>query len=275
LPEVTMKELLEAGVHFGHQTSRWHPKMEKYIYGGKNGIHIIDLQQTIEMLEKACEFAKQVVLSGKEILFVGTKKQAQEPIREAAERCGMPYVVERWMGGTLTNFSVIMGGIKRLEKLEKMEAEGEFEKLPKREAKLLRKQLENARRNLSGIRNMKDLPGAVFIVDVRKEETALREAKRLDIPLIALVDTNCDPTQVDYPIPGNDDAIRSIKLVADKLSEAIAEAKELLEQGAIVVESKPEVEEETEGERRELLQRAMMAEEDFREIELLEEEIDR
>ncbi|MGB9798066.1 MAG: 30S ribosomal protein S2, partial [bacterium] len=251
------------------------PKMEKYIYGGKNGIHIIDLQQTIELLEKACQFAKEVVLSGKEILFVGTKKQAQEPIKEAAERCGMPYVVERWMGGTLTNFSVIMSGVKRLEKLEKMEAEGEFEKLPKREAKFLRKQLENARRNLGGIRNMKDLPGAVFIVDIRKDETALREAKRLDIPVIALVDTNCDPTQVDYPIPGNDDAIRSIKLIADKLAESIAEAKALREQGAIVTETKPQLEEETEGERRELLERALMVEEDFGKLELMEEEIDR
>lgn len=270
-----MKELLEAGVHFGHQTSRWHPKMQKYIYAGKNGIHIIDLQQTIELLEKACEFAKEVVLSGKDILFVGTKKQAQEAIREAAERCGMPYVVERWMGGTLTNFSVIMNGVKRLERLEKMEAEGQFDTLPKREAKRLRKQLEKMRRNLNGIRNMKELPGAVFIVDIRKEETALREAKRLDIPVIALVDTNCDPTPIDYPIPGNDDAIRSIKLIADKLANAIAEAKELKEQGGIVLEEEAKEEEETEVERRALLERVLRDEEEFRRMELLEEEMDR
>lgn len=270
-----MKELLEAGVHFGHQTSKWHPKMEKYIYAGKNGIHIIDLQQTIELLEKACEFAKEVVLSGKDILFVGTKKQAQEVIREAAERCGMPYVVERWMGGTLTNFSVIMSGVRRLEQLEKMEAEGQFETLPKREAKILRKKLEKYRKNLSGIRNMKELPGAVFLVDIRKEETPLREAKRLDIPVIALVDTNCDPTLVDYPIPGNDDAIRSIKLIADKLANAISEAKELRDQGVMVIEEKPEEVEETEGERREMLERVLRDEEDFRRMELMEEEIDR
>lgn len=272
---VTMKELLEAGVHFGHQTSRWHPKMEKYIYAGKNGIHIIDLQQTIELLAKACEFAKEVVLSGKDILFVGTKKQAQEVIKEAAERCGMPYVVERWMGGTLTNFSVIMSGVKRLERLERMEAEGQFEKMPKREAKMLQKQLEKMRKNLTGIRNMKELPGAVFLVDIRKEETALREAKRLDIPVIALVDTNCDPTPIDYPIPGNDDAIRSIKLITDKLADAIIEAKELKEQGAIVVEGRVEEVEETEGERRELLERVLHDEEEFRRIELMEEEMDR
>ncbi len=270
---VTMKELLEAGVHFGHQTSRWHPKMERYIYAGKNGIHIIDLQQTIELLERACEFAKQVVLSGKDVLFVGTKKQAQEVIREAAERCGMPYVVERWMGGMLTNFPVIMEGVKRLEHLEKMEAEGKFETLSKREAKMLRKKLEKIRRNLNGIRNMKELPGAVFIVDIRKEETALREAKRLDIPVIALVDTNCDPTSIDYPIPGNDDAIRSIKLIADKISNAILEAKELKEQGVIVVEEKPE--EETRIEGRELLERVLMDEEEFKRIESMEEEMDR
>lgn len=275
MASVTMKELLEAGVHFGHQTSRWHPKMEKFIYAGKNGIHIIDLQQTIDLLEKACQFAKEVVLSGKDVLFVGTKKQAQEVIREAAERCGMPYVIERWMGGTLTNFSVIMSGIQRLEKLERMEAEGNFEMLPKREAKLLQKQLEKMRKNLSGIRNMKELPGAVFLVDIRKEETALREAKRLDIPVIALVDTNCDPTPIDYPIPGNDDAIRSIKLIADKLANAILEAKELKEQGAMVVAEKPEEVEETEGERRELLERMLRDEDEFRRMELMEEEMDR
>lgn len=275
MASVTMKELLEAGVHFGHQTSRWHPKMEKFIYAGKNGIHIIDLQQTIDLLEKACQFAKEVVLSGKDVLFVGTKKQAQEVIREAAERCGMPYVIERWMGGTLTNFSVIMSGVQRLEKLERMEAEGNFEMLPKREAKLLQKQLEKMRKNLSGIRNMKELPGAVFLVDIRKEETALREAKRLDIPIIALVDTNCDPTPIDYPIPGNDDAIRSIKLIADKLANAILEAKELKEQGAMVVAEKPEEVEETEGERRELLERMLRDEDEFRRMELMEEEMDR
>ncbi|MBC7326997.1 30S ribosomal protein S2 [bacterium] len=269
---VTMKELLEAGVHFGHQTSRWHPKMEKYIYAGKNGIHIIDLQQTIELLEKACQFAKEVVLSGKDILFVGTKKQAQEAIKEAAERCGMPYVVERWMGGTLTNFITIMSGVKRLEELERMEKAGEFDLLPKREAKMLRKQLEKARKNLGGIRNMKELPGAVYIVDLRKEETALREAKRLDIPVIALVDTNCDPTPVDYPIPGNDDAIRSIKLITDKLAEAILEAKELKEQGVLVTETRDKGVEETEGERRALLER-VLEEGDFSKEELMEEDL--
>lgn len=272
---VTMKELLEAGVHFGHQTSRWHPKMAKYIYAGKNGIHIIDLQQTIELLEKACQFAKEVVISGKDVLFVGTKKQAQEVIREAAERCGMPYIVERWMGGTLTNFPVVMNGVKRLERLEKMEAEGKFETLPKRQAKMLRKQLEKTRKNLGGIRNMKELPGAIFLVDIRKEETPLKEAKRLGIPVIALVDTNCDPAPVDYLIPGNDDAIRSIKLIADKLANAIQEAKELKEQGAVVTEEKPEEAGESESERRELLESVLKDEEDLQTMEFIEEEMDR
>ncbi len=257
MPVVTMKELLEAGVHFGHQTSRWHPNMKKYIYGGKNGIYIIDLQQTIELLEKTCEFVKQVVLQGKTILFVGTKKQAQEAVREAAERCGMPYVVERWMGGTLTNFSVIMQGVKKLEELERMEETGELDRLPKREARLLRKKLEKMRRNLTGIRNMKELPGAIFIVDIRKEETALGEAKRLEIPVIAIVDTNCDPEKVEYPIPGNDDAIRSIKLIVDKIADSICQAQQLLEQGAVIVEEEaarePErKEEELEAGRRDL-----------------------
>ncbi len=225
MPAISMKELLEAGVHFGHRTHRWNPKMKKYIYGGRNGIYIIDLHQTLKLFEDARKFIQEVAANGDPILFVGTKKQAQEAVESAAKQCGMYYVNQRWLGGMLTNNKTIQTRIARLRELEKMEADGVFESLTKKEAAKLREEREKLERYLGGIKDMPKLPGAMFIVDLKKERIALLEAKRLEIPVVAIVDTNCDPDEVDYVIPGNDDAIRAIKLICSKLAEAIAEVR--------------------------------------------------
>jgi len=226
LAVITMKQLLEAGVHFGHQTRRWNPKMKQYIFTERNGIYIIDLQKTVRKVEEAYNFIRETVGSGKSVLFVGTKKQAQETIRDEAERCGMFYVNQRWLGGMLTNFKTISSRIARLEQIEKMETDGLFDVLPKKEVIQLRKEKERLARFLGGIRNMKTLPGAVFVVDPRKERIAVAEARKLGIPIVAIVDTNCDPDEVDYVIPGNDDAIRAVKLLTSTIASAVVEAKE-------------------------------------------------
>lgn len=223
---VTMKSLLEAGVHFGHQTKRWNPKMGKYIYAARNDIHIIDLQISVGLIEEAYAFIRDIAKSGKDILFVGTKKQAQDAVREEAERCGMYYMNNRWLGGTLTNFKTIKTRIDRLKKIDQMEVTGEFDLLPKKEVAGLKDEREKLEANLGGIREMKNLPGAMFVVDLKKEEIAVKEAKRLGIPVVGLVDTNCDPDLVDYVIPGNDDAIRAIKLIASVIANAVIEANE-------------------------------------------------
>lgn len=223
---VSMKQLLEAGVHFGHQTRRWNPKMKDYIFTERNGIYIIDLQKTVRMIDIAYSFIKEVVSNGDSVLFVGTKKQAYEAIREEAQRCGMFHVNERWLGGMLTNFSTIRSRVQRLRQLEKMEEEGAFDLLPKKEVLGLRKEHEKLERFLGGIREMNRLPGAVFIVDPRKERIAVAEARKLMIPIVAIVDTNCDPDEIDYVIPGNDDAIRAIRLLTGLMADAVIEGKE-------------------------------------------------
>jgi small subunit ribosomal protein S2 len=220
-----MKELLEAGVHFGHQTRRWNPKMKRFIYAGRNGIYIIDLHQTLKQLEEAHDFVRQVAAEGGSILFVGTKKQAQEAVQEAAERCGMYYVTERWLGGMLTNYRTIWNRIQRLVELRKMEEDGSLGRLPKKEQARLMDEKGKLERVLSGIERMPGMPQAMFVVDTRQEQIAVLEAKRLKIPVVAIVDTNCDPDEIEHPIPGNDDAIRAIKLVASKMADAILEGK--------------------------------------------------
>jgi small subunit ribosomal protein S2 len=229
---VTMQQLLRAGVHFGHQKRKWNPKMAKYIFVERNGTYIIDLRQTAKMLSDAHYFLRDIVSQGEVVLFVGTKRQAAETIAEEATRCGMFYVNERWLGGMLTNFNTIKKSINRLNDLEKMEQNGTLELLPKKEVMDLKRQKEKLERNLSGIREMKKLPGAVIIIDTIKEKIAVAEANKLTIPSIAIVDTKCDPDQITYPIPGNDDAIRSIKLICEKLADAIIEGgSELLKSG--------------------------------------------
>ncbi len=223
---VTMKQLLESGVHFGHQTKRWNPKMKPYIFTERNGIYIVDLQQTVKLAEKTYNFVLDLASEGKNILFVGTKKQAQQTIKQEAERCGMPYVNERWLGGMLTNYRTIRKRIKRLEELEQMEEEGIFEVLPKKEVMQLEKERNKLDRNLGGIRNMNGIPDAVFVVDPRREEIAVAEAKKLGIPVVGIVDTNCDPDNIDYLIPGNDDAIRAVKLLTGVIANAVVEANE-------------------------------------------------
>jgi len=218
-----MKELLEAGVHFGHQTRRWNPKMKRFIYAGRNGIYIIDLHQTLKRLDKAYEFVRSVAAEGSCVLFVGTKKQAQDAVRESAERCGMYHVTERWLGGMLTNYQTIKQRIDRLGELRKMEQDGSLQQRPKKERNRLLDLKSKLERNLSGIENMPGLPRALYIVDLKQERIALLEARRLDIPVVAIVDTNCDPDEVDYPIPGNDDAIRAIRLITGKMADAVAE----------------------------------------------------
>ncbi|MEJ5170444.1 MAG: 30S ribosomal protein S2 [Fimbriimonadales bacterium] len=225
MPQLSMKELLESGVHFGHQTRRWNPKMRRYIYGARNGIYILDLYQTIELFKDALEFIKQKVEEGGSVLFVGTKKQAQAAIKEAAMRSRQFYVCERWLGGTLTNWSTIQSRIQRLKDLDRMEADGYFERLPKKEMLKRREEREKLDRYLSGIRNMDSMPSVMFVVDVNKEIIAVREARKMGIPIVAIVDTNCDPDLVDKVIPGNDDAIRAIRLVTTKVCEAILEAR--------------------------------------------------
>ena len=223
---VSMKQLLEAGVHFGHQTRRWNPKMAKYIFTERNGIYIIDLQKTVKKLEEAYNFVRDLAANGQSILFVGTKKQAQDAIKEEAERVGQYYVNARWLGGMLTNFRTMRTRIDRLAQLKKMEADGTFAMLPKKEVIKLMAEREKLEANLGGIREMKNLPGALFVVDPRKEHIAVTEARILNIPIVAIVDTNCDPDEVDYVIPGNDDAIRAVKLIAGKMADAILEGKQ-------------------------------------------------
>ncbi len=221
---VTMKSLLESGVHFGHQTKRWDPRMKKYIFAERNGIHIIDLQKTIVSIKEAYDLIREQVKSGKSILFVGTKKQAQQAIEREAQRCGMFYVSNRWLGGMLTNFSTIKKSIYRLKKIEKMEIDGTFESLTKKEVSRLNKERQRLEKNLGGIKDMKELPGAIFIIDTRKESIAVAEAKRMGIPIVSVVDTNCNPTDIDYPIPGNDDAIRAISLFTKVIADAVIDA---------------------------------------------------
>lgn len=223
---ISMKQLLEAGVHFGHQTRRWNPKMAEYIFTERNGIYIIDLQKTVKKVEEAYNFIKEVAASGKDILFIGTKKQAQESIESEAIRASMFYVNQRWLGGMLTNFKTIRKRIERLNELEKMEEDGTFEVLPKKEVINLRAEKEKLQKNLGGIKNMNGNPGAIFVVDPRKEKIAIQEAHILGIPIVAIVDTNCDPEEVDYPIPGNDDAIRAVKLLTSKIADAVIEARQ-------------------------------------------------
>lgn len=223
---VSMKQLLEAGVHFGHQTRRWNPKMAEYIFTERNGIYIIDLQKTVKKLNEAYMFARDIAADGGEILFVGTKKQAQDSIKEEAEHCGMPYVNARWLGGMLTNFTTIRTRIARLNQLRAMRDDGTFELLPKKEVIKLNLEIEKLEKFLGGIQEMKKLPGALFIVDPRKERIAVSEAKKLGIPIIAIVDTNCDPDEIDYVIPGNDDAIRAVKLIAGAMADAVLEGRQ-------------------------------------------------
>ena len=223
---ISMKQLLEAGVHFGHQTRRWNPKMGKYIFTERNGIYIIDLQKTVKKVEEAYKFVKEVSETGKPILFVGTKKQAQEAIKEDAERCGMFYVNERWLGGMLTNYKTIKTRINKLRELERMEEDGTFDVLPKKEVIKLRAEKEKLEKNLGGIKEMPELPGAMFVVDPRKENIAIQEAHRLGIPVVGIVDTNCDPEELDFPIPGNDDAIRAVKLITGAMATAVIEGRQ-------------------------------------------------
>ena len=240
---ISMKQLLEAGVHFGHQTRRWNPKMKKFIFTERNGIYIIDLQKTVRKIDEAYLFVRDVALEGKTVLFVGTKKQAQESIETEAKRCGQYYVSNRWLGGMLTNFKTIRSRINRLNAIEKMEESGEVNLLPKKEVIKMMHEKEKLEKNLGGIRNLPGTPGAMFVVDPRKERIAVAEARALGIPVVAIVDTNCDPDEIDYPIPGNDDAIRAVKLIVSKMADAILEGKQG-EQLEDVEEAAPAVSEE-------------------------------
>ncbi len=241
---ISMKQLLEAGVHFGHQTRRWNPKMAPYIYTERNGIYIIDLQKSVVMVDEAYQAVSDIAASGGTILFVGTKKQAQDAIRTEAERCGMYYVNERWLGGMLTNFDTIMSRVSRLRELEQMDADGTFDILPKKEVIKLRKEWAKLERNLGGIKDMKRRPDAVFVVDPKKERICVQEARSLGIPIIGIADTNCDPEELDYVIPGNDDAIRAVKLIVSKMADAVIEAN----QGMMGDEDEEEYYEEVEDE---------------------------
>jgi small subunit ribosomal protein S2 len=227
---ISMKELLEAGVHFGHQTRRWNPKMKPYIFGSRNGIHIIDLQKTVKLFNEAYEFVTRTVGEGYSILFIGTKKQARDSIVEESERCGMFYVVNRWLGGTLTNFQTIRNSINRLKELDAMFKDGSIGRYTKKEALKLEKEMRKLEKNLGGIKNMDELPGAVFMVDPKKEYIAVKEVKKLGIPLVAIADTNCDPDEIDYIIPGNDDAIRAIRLICAKVADATIEGHKMAEE---------------------------------------------
>ncbi len=240
---VSMKQLLEAGVHFGHQTRRWNPKMAKYIFTERNGIYIIDLQKTVKKLEEAYDFIRDLTIEGKSVLFVGTKKQAQDSVKEEAERAGAYYVNARWLGGMLTNFSTIRTRIDRLRQLRAMEEDGTFDLLPKKEVVKLNLEIEKLEKFLGGIKDMKEIPGALFIIDPRKERIAVAEAKKLGIPIVAIVDTNCDPDEIDYVIPGNDDAIRAVKLISSAIANAIIEGNEG-KMGAAAAEEEEAVESE-------------------------------
>jgi len=227
LATITMKELLEAGVHFGHQTKRWNPKMKEYIFGERNGIYIIDLQKTLKMFKEASKFVQDLAAEGKIVLFVGTKRQAQDAIAEEAQRCAMFYVNQRWLGGLLTNWVTVQKSVKRLKELDDMATDGRYELLPKKEVIKLERERKHLQANLAGIKNMARLPDAIFVIDSNKEQIAVREARKLGIPVVAVVDTNCDPSEVDYVIPGNDDALRAIRLFASKVSDSIAEGSQL------------------------------------------------
>jgi small subunit ribosomal protein S2 len=244
---VELKELLEAGVHFGHQTKRWNPKMAKFIFGARNDIYIIDLSKTIKKFSEAYAFVRKIVSQGESILFVGTKRQAQEIVEEEAKRCGMFYVNQRWLGGMLTNFSTIKKSIERLKKLESFGADGTYERLPKKEVIKLEKERTQLEKNLGGIKQMGGLPGAIFVIDTHKEKTAVLEANRLGVPVVAIVDTNCDPDEVDYVIPGNDDAIRAVRLITSRIADAALEGKALQSKGAAPA-SRPEAETSPAGE---------------------------
>jgi len=234
MSDISMKQLLEAGVHFGHQTSRWNPKMKPYIFGARNGIHIIDLQQTVAMFKDLEAVVRNIAASGGHVLFVGTKKQAQEAVREEAERCGMFHVHNRWLGGTLTNFSTIRQSIERLRKLEEMENDPKIvDALTKKEMLGLKREKEKLEQSLGGIKSMRKLPDAIFVVDPKQEEIAVKEARKLGIPVVAVIDTNCDPDLVDYKVPGNDDAIRAIRLLCSSIADAINEGKTLYEQSLV------------------------------------------
>jgi small subunit ribosomal protein S2 len=243
LVSVTMKELLEAGVHFGHQVRRWNPKMKEYIFGERNGIYIIDLQKTQRMFRDAIAFVTNAIAEdkGKTVLFVGTKRQAQEAVREEAERCGQYHVNQRWLGGLLTNFQTVQKSIKRLKDLEAMQTDGRYEKLTKKERIKLDREREGLNKNLSGIKSMNRLPDIVFIIDVRKEEIAVAEANRLGIPIVAVVDTNCSPEGIDYVIPGNDDALRAVRLFASRIADAIVEGQQIATEGGVVEQTGEEV----------------------------------
>lgn len=275
---VTMKSLLESGVHFGHQTKRWNPKMARFIFSERNGIHIIDLQKTSACIVEAYDAVRSQVKQGKSILFIGTKKQAQQTIENEAKRCGMPYVNNRWLGGMLTNFTTIKKSINRLKKLEKEEIDGTFDSYTKKEIALHLKEKSKLEKNLGGIKEMKDLPGAIFIIDTKKEAIAVAEAKRLGIPIIAVVDTNCDPTNIDYPIPGNDDAIRAISLFVEIIANAVVDADK--EVGIEIIETLPEIEsdengkseDESEEEKEEVVFATDEEEPDYTKFEVAEEE---
>ena len=242
MAHLTMKQLLEAGVHFGHQTRRWNPKMKPFIFGERNGIHIIDLQQTLKYFEIAYEFVVNTVAEGGKILFVGTKKQAQDTIREEAQRCGMYYVDHRWLGGTLTNFKTIRQSVEKLKRIEQWMEDGTIERFPKKERLKLERRREKLERNLGGIKDMEGLPQALYVVDPKKEEIAVLEARKLGIPVVAITDTNCDPDLIDYLIPGNDDAIRAIKLLTSKIADAVLEGQEIYKE-KMAAESDKELEE--------------------------------
>ncbi len=240
---ISMKQLLEAGVHFGHQTRRWNPKMAKYIFTERNGIYIIDLQKTVRKVDEAYEFVRSVAEDGKTVLFVGTKKQAQEAVKEEAIRSGQFFVNERWLGGMLTNFQTIQKRINRLKELETMESDGTFDVLTKKEVMQLRHEMSRLEKYLGGIKEMRKLPGAIFIVDPRKERIAVAEARKLNIPIVAIVDTNCDPDEIDYPIPGNDDAIRAVKLLTEKIADAVIDGNKGVVSGEVSEDDEENVEE--------------------------------
>ncbi len=228
MANITMKELLEAGVHFGHQTKRWNPRMKEYIFGERNGIYIIDLQKTLKMFKEASKFVQDLAMQGKIVLFVGTKRQAQDAIAEEATKCGGFYVNQRWLGGLLTNWVTVQKSVKRLKELDEMATDGRYELLPKKEVIKLERERKHLQANLAGIKNMNRLPDAIFVIDSNKEQIAVREARKLGIPVVAVVDTNCDPTEVDYVIPGNDDALRAIRLFASKISDSVAEGSQFM-----------------------------------------------
>lgn len=268
---VTMKELLEAGVHFGHQVKRWNPKMKRYIFGERNGIYIIDLQKTLKGFEAAYKFMRDLTLSGQEVLFVGTKKQAQDSIREESERGGVFYVNQRWLGGMMTNFSTIKKSIEKLKKIEQMKEDGTYDALTKKEVTGLEKTRMKLEKTLGGIKEMKKYPGAIFVVDPRRESLAVQEANKLQIPIVAIVDSNCDPDEIDYVIPGNDDAIRAIRLITSRMADAVLEGKEILNKELEAAEEKARIEEKIQQEEAE--EAGEDAEDETAEAEVKAEEV--